>query len=886
MQPITMLIYITTVALSFVHRSSSETTTEQVLKAVKERKQMLGWPLGYSSRVKHLLDHKWVNKCEFHQIDCSKIPKRGAKRNAFMDSIRQVVQPHLSPKGILQTVPKPVILRNCDRAMGFNLKRDLSRSAFAIPKMKEMKINVTAQHASQAFTNPDPMLMTLEQALDSSYYFESTQGRMSKYLFSQSKRRKKNSLPAKDRSWLLNALEKTFGNFHHYLDSFQQDSSIVAHTHTTGWLYLSSGLKLWAASPYDMAPPARVQWSLPLDSWFANNEEATRTLEEEWPGAKICMQKFGDIVLLPHFQWHATVSVGHSVGIGMQEPKLYSELGLPPSIYQLSRAKGLQQTMDALWQLHTEDRNSLKTILILGETLEEHANEQKKNTSIANENLRNGVNISDEALKVISVATQTISRASDLKRDGMILEHDFKMVQNAMNVIVETLGYMIGHHGLQDQSKSDKESIFKTFQSTRIKDFAKALKIKLDFPTGFSKRVRHLLKPALLNRCDFFSLSCADVEKGGGLAMEAIRNAVWHPTKTDLSRPVILTGCEKAILGTNVSRILNRKALRRLVGKQTRVNLVREHASQSYTVPAHKRTLLKRVFDKRKDIVEEKGGDPHTKLDYYFDPHKGLISKKIFREKRPGWLVSALDATFGRFEDFVDSVQRDTSVAAHEHVTGWLYLASGLKLWAVSHFQDPPPALVQWALPLDGWASPRSQFLKTSSTQQSHDSHDFDWHSVEVCVQSPGTVIILPQFSWHATVSMGHTLAFGMQRPSETTDQGIPDAIRKLRRAGEGGNDREVLDALWQIYNGDPNNLKIIRRIAVMLQDVQSGYSAVMEDVEKIRQVAKDTISKAEHMTEASVAGFPELREQDFETVRDAMEDVLSAVSHHHFVDL
>ena len=37
-------------------------------------------------------------------------------------------------------------------------------------------------------------------------------------------------------SWLPHALDKTFGTFTHSVDSFQEDSSVVAHSHN--WLVI------------------------------------------------------------------------------------------------------------------------------------------------------------------------------------------------------------------------------------------------------------------------------------------------------------------------------------------------------------------------------------------------------------------------------------------------------------------------------------------------------------------------------------------------------------------------------------------------------------------------------------------------------------------------
>ena len=300
--------------------------------------------------------------------------------------------------------------------------------------------------------------------------------------------------------------------------------------------------------------------------------------------------------------------------------------------------------------------------------------------------------------------------------------------------------------------------------------------------------------------------------------------------------------------------------------------------------PSHQRTLLKKVFDRgNSGGKRRKGRRAASPLNYYFEPHTGKISRELFRgkERRAGWLVQAFDAEFGIFDDTVDSVQVDTSVVAHEHATGWLYLASGLKLWAVSNFEAPPPAQVQWALPLDGWASSTSRLFPRGNRSQrerkSAAGTAIDWHP-ELCMQTPGSIVLLPHFAWHATVSLGHTLAFGMQRPRKV-NQGMPSLIEKLRRSE--GYDRQVLDTLWEMHAADQSNLKIIRRIGVLLQDVTAGHSEVMKDVHRIRRVARDTINRAERMSEAEVGNLPRLREEDLDTVRDAMEDVLDALSFH-----
>ena len=303
----------------------SAADVSSIIAAVENRQDLLGFPSGFDShRTEHLLHRKWIDRCDFHLVECSSIPKKGAGRKAAMDAIRAVLQPKAGgPEndGPLSE-PKPVVLRGCDGAMGFDPEHDLTRSSLlggSRSYLKDLLVNVTAQDARQAFTNPNPEEMTVAKALSTDYYFSATSGRISEYILPPSrntnsrrkaKRRRKRRLgsPA---SWLPQTLDKTFGSFANYVDSFQHDASVVAHEHTTGWLYLASGLKLWVVSQHDQPPPPRVQWSLPLETWCASDEEASQTVEKEWPGAQVCMQRPGDVVILPHFSWHSTVSIGH-----------------------------------------------------------------------------------------------------------------------------------------------------------------------------------------------------------------------------------------------------------------------------------------------------------------------------------------------------------------------------------------------------------------------------------------------------------------------------------------------------------------------------------------------------------------------------------------------
>ena len=901
---------------------------DHVLAAIENRQDLLGFPSGFESyRTEHLLHRKWINRCDFHRVECSSIPKKGAGRKAAMDAIRAVLQPKATggpdDDDGPRSNPRPILLHDCDSAMGFDPLHDLTRSALtggSSSDLEDVRINVTAQDARQAFTNPNPSIMTVSRAVDSPYYFDAKSGRVAEYMLPSNRRRKKmynrsgkkiknknkrrrRKRPGSPASWLPHALDKTFGTFAHHVDSFQQDASVVAHEHTTGWLYLVSGLKMWVVSPHHRPPPPRVQWSLPLESWCASDEEALRTVEEQWFGAEVCMQQPGDVVILPHYAWHATVSIGHSVGIGKQHPRK-TQRGAPVLIKRLRGAKGINATLDALWQLHAQDRHSLKYILLMGEAIEEYkiATRAKKDEgSKGSTNMIGMTDLADQVSRVIKAARDTIATAKGLQRRDLIRRHNVAMVQEAMKVVIDTLAIQAGQEEREETGRNGEEKGgAETAESSKIKiQDVETLRKELDFPLGFSPKVRHLLHPDVVGRCDFQTLSCADVEKGGGQAMRAIRDALWHPTRPELSTPVLLTQCEEALLGlANVSTLLNRKALRRLAGHRTSVKLAAQHASQSYTVPSQKISLLKKVFDKRNDMSDDEQKSEHTAaasaFDYYFDPHGGKISHKLFRGKNKqregrasGWLVTAFDATFGRFDDDVDSVQRDASVVAHEHVTGWLYLASGLKLWAVSNFEAPPPALVQWALPLDSWASPASRLFPSRDGLQERKKHNksqtkIEWRP-ELCMQTPGSIVLLPHFAWHATVSLGHTLAFGMQRPRKT-NQGMPRLIERMRRAGarsDRGDDRAVLDTLWKMQEADPSNVKIIRRIGVLLQDVTPGHPEVMPDVEKMRRVARDTIERAERMHEAEVEGLPRLREKDLDTVRDAMEDVLGALSYH-----
>ena len=273
---------------------------------------------------------------------------------------------------------------------------------------------------------------------------------------------------------------------------------------------------------------------------------------------------------------------------------------------------------------------------------------------------------------------------------------------------------------------------------------------------------------------------------------------------------MMLTGCDEA-LGLAPERDLSRAALRRAAGR-AKVEVEASRASRSYDASKRNATNMR--------LRAALDGD------FYFET-KGTLLEKISRSKRRGmWLERAFEQAFGGFFLGVDSVQMDNSVGAHEHMSGWLYLASGLKLWYTSPMERAPPAEALWALPHTSWLREGAPPVPLQT-----------W-APQVCMQRPGDVMLLPQFAWHATVSLGKTVALGQQIatgpnvPMPRLVQALRDADGESDRRGHSTRERteHMLDAMWALSDVMPGSPKILLKVAAYLQAVDQSLTAEGEE--------------------------------------------------------
>lgn len=267
-----------------------------------------------------------------------------------------------------------MLLRGCDRALGFKPELDLSKAAIAKLSRKRRRKGAKSTNNMVLIGGNSPKIATygrpgedwagtkvktLADAIGSSFYFDSSKGKLVDGV-----RRSARSSPRDSATWL----ERALGGFKLRTDSIQTDSSVVVHEHSGGWLYLASGMKLWYLSPFERAPPPVAQWSLPLDSWlrrgYGGDAATESAIHNAWRPL-VCMQQPGDVLVLPPFWWHATASLGFTVALGRSLPDEQDDKPhrFPSLIQALHNATSARAEMDAMWDMLASANNASTKIL-------------------------------------------------------------------------------------------------------------------------------------------------------------------------------------------------------------------------------------------------------------------------------------------------------------------------------------------------------------------------------------------------------------------------------------------------------------------------------------------------------------------------------------------
>jgi len=317
---------------------------------------------------------------------------------------------------------------------------------------------------------------------------------------------------------------------------------------------------------------------------------------------------------------------------------------------------------------------------------------------------------------------------------------------------------------------------------------------------------QHLLHGPLggVDRCDLRSLPCS----AGPRELQAYLRSTNHGLD---ERPLRLTGCDEAL------------------GFVPHTDLTPARLSEAGE--RSKRHVV--IHPSSADIAYFGGGVRHRNdrevpmshalhQDFYFDAANGILTNHLERSTSRKRAPEAmwLEAFLGMYSMTSDSVQKDTSIVAHTHLRSWMYLASGLKLWYLSPFENPPPAEVQWSLPLDSWLR-QGAVPFTNAT----------WSPI-ICMQKPGDVLISPSFYWHATVSLGTTVAFGRQGPRSGGVR-MPALIQRLQST----RGPRFMEALWAMYESNPYDLKLLRKIGEQAQDADTAT--------RLRKASRRAIKKA-----------------------------------------
>eukprot|EP01051_Picozoa_sp_SAG22_P004208 SAG22_NODE_219_length_14877_cov_14.334619_19_plen_392_part_00 len=92
----------------------------------------------------------------------------------------------------------------------------------------------------------------------------------------------------------------------------------------------------------------------------------------------------------------------------------------------------------------------------------------------------------------------------------------------------------------------------------------------------------------------------------------------------------------------------------------------------------------------------------------------------------------------------------------HQHMTSWLYLAYGRKLWYISPPDHSPAPELLWNDPWDvinGWPQELDEAAQKSGKMHSK--------PVLKCLQKPGEILWLPKDYWHATANIDDCVGIG-----------------------------------------------------------------------------------------------------------------------------
>lgn len=224
----------------------------------------------------------------------------------------------------------------------------------------------------------------------------------------------------------------------------------------------------------------------------------------------------------------------------------------------------------------------------------------------------------------------------------------------------------------------------------------------------------------------------------------------------------------------------------RLASAGTKTATYEEYRQPKKTTMAQ---LLQTLAGNSPDMPTKSMDAKSSHSEQYFDVAKGILLQGLRNpnSSSPLWrhLVS-------NYDDSIDSVQFDTDLPLHNHGRTWLYLHVGSKLWVASPPEAKPPVLAQWGMPLQSWMAQNvAQRAEQSSNPAEwllRTEHLSGWKPV-VCLQPPKSIVVLPQFWWHATASIGTTIGFGKQSnydASSEVPESTPQALRDILALPEG----------------------------------------------------------------------------------------------------
>ena len=126
-------------------------------------------------------------------------------------------------------------------------------------------------------------------------------------------------------------------------------------------------------------------------------------------------------------------------------------------------------------------------------------------------------------------------------------------------------------------------------------------------------------------------------------------------------------------------------------------------------------------------------------------------------------------------------------------------------------------------------------------------------------MQRPGDVLVLPAFWYHATASLGATLAVGRQHPVSGWD--MPPLIRQMNEPKK--NVRASLDTQWAMLEANPHDGKLLHMISRSVK----RYSV---DQERLSSAVQGMVERAAALAAQGVIGA-----RDAENVRESLEDLV-----------